>query len=33
MMMKYKKIDFKLTYDLMRPEEYDEITLNLNRKF
>ena len=26
-------IDFKLTSDLMRPEDYDEIFLNLNRKF
>ena len=26
-------IDFKLTNDLMRPEEYDEISFNLNRKF
>ena len=26
-------IDLKLTNDLMRPEEYDEISFNLNRKF
>ncbi len=26
-------IDLKLTNDLMRPEEYDEVSFNLNRKF
>ena len=26
-------IDLKLTNNLMRPEEYDEISFNLNRKF
>ncbi len=26
-------IDLKLTNSLMRPEEYDEISFNLNRKF
>ena len=26
-------IDFKLTNNAMRPEEFDEISLNLNRKF
>ena len=26
-------IDFKLTNDLMRPEDYEEASVNLSRKF
>ena len=26
-------INFKLTNDLMRPEDYEEVSINLSRKF